>query len=123
MCIRDSVERYADAWESGDVDTVVSMLAEDAILAMPPRPSWFRGAEAARVFLAGGPLAPTHSRLVRPANANAQIAVGTYYVGWPGHPATVQSLHVLTLDLNGRIAEITAFVGTELAPFGVPASS
>jgi RNA polymerase sigma-70 factor (ECF subfamily) len=120
--VRQLVERYMDAWESGDVDTVVSMLAEDAILAMPPRPSWFRGVEAARVFLAGGPLAPTHSRLVRPAHANAQIAVGTYYIGWPGRPATVQSLHVLTLDLNGRVAEITAFVGAELAPFGVHAS-
>jgi RNA polymerase sigma-70 factor (ECF subfamily) len=121
--VRQLVERYMDAWESGDVDTVVSMLTEDAVLAMPPRPSWFRGPEAARVFLAGGPLAPTHSRLVRPAHANAQIAVGTCYVGWPGRPATVQSLHVLTLEESGRIAEITAFVGAELAPFGVNASS
>jgi RNA polymerase sigma-70 factor (ECF subfamily) len=120
--VRQLVERYMDAWESGDVDTVVSMLAEDAILAMPPRPTWFRGVEAARVFLAGGPLAPTHSRLVRPAYANAQIAVGAYYLGWPGQPATVQALQLLALDLNGRIAEITAFVGTELAPFGLRAS-
>src|SRR5262249_35136024 len=116
-------ERYTDAWESGDVDTVVSMLAEDAILAMPPRPSWFRGLEAARVFLARGPLASTHSRLLRPAYANGQLAGGTYYMGWPGQPETLQVLQLLTLDLNGRIAEITAFVGTELAPFGVPASS
>jgi RNA polymerase sigma-70 factor (ECF subfamily) len=121
--VRELVERYTDAWESGDVDTVVSMLADDAILAMPPRPSWFRGLEAARVFLAGGPLAPTHSRLVRPAHANGQIALGAYYVGWPGQPKILQVLQLLTLEVNGGIAEITAFVGTELAPFGVPASS
>jgi RNA polymerase sigma-70 factor (ECF subfamily) len=121
--VRELVEHYVDAWEAGDVDTVVSMLAEDAILAMPPRPSWFRGVEAARVFLAGGPLAPTHSRLVRPAHANGQIAVGAHYVGWPGQPKTLQVLQLLTLDPNGRIAEITAFVGTELAPFGIRASS
>ena len=121
--VRELVERYMDAWESGDVDAVVSMLAEDAILAMPPRPSWFRGLEAARVFLAGGPLAPTHSRRVRPAYANGQIAVGTYYLGLPGQLKTLQVLQLLTLDLNGRISEITAFVGTELAPFGIHASS
>jgi RNA polymerase sigma-70 factor (ECF subfamily) len=115
--VRKIVERWMDAWESGDVNTVVSMLAEDAILAMPPRPSWFRGLEAARVFLASGPLAPTHSRLVRPAYANGQIAVGVYFVGWPGQPETLQVLQLLTLDLNGRIAEITAFVDTELAQF------
>src|SRR6516162_5054279 len=115
--VRKIVERYMDAWESGDVDTVVSMLAEDAILAMPPRPSWFRGLEAARVFLAGGPLAPTHSRLVGPAYANGQIAIGCTFLGYPGEPEHLEVLQLLTLDLNGRIAEITAFVGTELAPF------
>jgi RNA polymerase sigma-70 factor (ECF subfamily) len=121
--VRKIVERYMDAWESGDVNTVVSMLAEDAILAMPPRPSWFRGLEAARVFLASGPLAPTHSRLVRPAYANGQIAIGCTFLGYPGEPEHLEVLQLLTLEVNGRIAEITAFVGTELAPFGIPASS
>jgi len=121
--VRQLVERYMDAWESGDVDTVVSMLAEDAILAMPPRPSWFRGLEAARVFLASGPLAPTHSRLVRAAYANGQIAIGCTFLGYPGEPEHLEVLQLLTLEVNGRIAEITAFVGAELAPFGVPASS
>jgi RNA polymerase sigma-70 factor (ECF subfamily) len=120
--VRELVERYMNAWECGDVDTVVSMLAEDAILAMPPRAAWFRGPEAARVFLAAGPLAPTHSRLVRPAYANGQLAVGTHYLGWPGEPKTLQVLQLLTLDPNGGIAELTAFVGTELEPFGLAAS-
>jgi hypothetical protein len=35
----------------------------------------------------------------------------------------LQVLQLLTLDLNGRIAEITAFVGTELGPFAGHASS
>ena len=121
--VREIAENYADAWERGDVDAIVSMLAEDAILAMPPRPSWYRGLEAARVFLARGPLAPTHSRRIRPAHANGQIAHGSTYLGWPGQPETLQVLQLLTLDTNGRIAEITAFVGTQLEPFGLPAGS
>jgi RNA polymerase sigma-70 factor (ECF subfamily) len=121
--VREIVERYVDAWERGNVDAIVSMLADDAILAMPPRPSWYRGLEAARVFLARGPLAPTHSRRLRPADANGQIAFGSIYVGYPGQPKLLQVLQLLTLDTSGRIAGITAFVGTELEPFGPAAAS
>src|SRR5262249_32318778 len=121
--VRQLVERYMDAWESGDVDTVVSMLAEDAILAMPPRPSWFRGVEAARVFLAGGPLAPTHSRVVAPAYANGQLAVGTHYIGWPGQPNSLQVPQLLTTHPNRRLPEVTAVWGTALPAFGMDASS
>jgi RNA polymerase sigma-70 factor (ECF subfamily) len=121
--VREIVERYMDAWERGDVDAIVAMLADDAILAMPPRPTWYRGLEAARVFLARGPLAPTHSRRLWPAHANGQLAVGSRYLEYPGHPAVLQVLQLLTLDTSGRIADITAFVGTELELFGVPALS
>jgi RNA polymerase sigma-70 factor (ECF subfamily) len=121
--VREIVEAYVDAWERGDVDTIVSMLAEDAILAMPPRPSWYLGLEAARVFLARGPLSHTHSRRVRLANANGQTAVGVVYFGYPNQPKPLQVLQLIKLDPSGRIVEITAFVGTELEPFGVPALS
>ena len=93
------------------------MLAEEAILAMPPRPSWYLGLDAAREFLARGPLAPTIARRGHPAQANGQLAVGIVYLGYPDEPETLPVLQLLTLDTNGRIAEITAFVGTELEPF------
>ena len=57
----------------------------------------------------------------RPAAANGQLAVGSYYEGWPERPEGLQVLQLLTLDTDGRIAEITAFIGTELGPF-VPAA-
>jgi RNA polymerase sigma-70 factor, ECF subfamily len=120
--VREIVERYVEAWERGDVKAIVSMLADDAILAMPPRPSWYRGLEAARVFLARGPLAPTHSRRLVPAHANGQIAVGSTYLGYPGQPRVLPVLQLLTLDADGRIAEITAFVGTELERFALAAA-
>jgi len=74
--VREIVATYVDAWERGDVDAVVSMLAEEAILAMPPRPSWYLGLDAARAFLARGPLAPIIARRARGAQANGQLAVG-----------------------------------------------
>ena len=115
--VREVVATYVDAWERGDVEAIVSMLAEEAIVAMPPRPSWYLGLDAARAFLARGPLAPTISRRARGAQANGQVAVGVVFFGYPHEPVTLQVLQLLTLDTNGRIAQITAFVGTELEPF------
>jgi RNA polymerase sigma-70 factor (ECF subfamily) len=115
--VSEIVERYMAAWEGGDVDAIVSLLAEDAVLAMPPRPSWYRGLEAARTFLARGPLAETRSRRVCVAHANGQIAIGSYYIGWPERPEGLEVLELLTLDSDGRITDVTAFIGTELAPF------
>jgi RNA polymerase sigma-70 factor (ECF subfamily) len=117
--VREIVETYVDAWERGDVDVVVSMLAEEAILAMPPRPSWYLGLDAARTFLARGPLAPTVSRRAYRAHANGQVAVGVVFFAYPGEPETLQVLQLLTLDTNGRIADVTAFIGTNLEPFGL----
>jgi RNA polymerase sigma-70 factor (ECF subfamily) len=70
--VREIVKIYVDAWERGDVDVIVSMLAKEAILAMPPRPSWYLGRDAARAFLARGPLAPRILRRGHPAHANGQ---------------------------------------------------
>src|SRR6202007_1670283 len=49
--LQELVEEYADAWERNDVDTVVSMLAEDASFTMPPMARWFQGREDIRGFL------------------------------------------------------------------------
>jgi RNA polymerase sigma-70 factor (ECF subfamily) len=93
--VRELVERYMHAWESGDVDQVVSMLAHDAILAMPPPPSWYREIEAARVFLARGPLAAGQSRRPHLTHANGQPAVASTYRRGDGRAINV--LQMLTL--------------------------
>ena len=57
--VREIVERYLDAWERNDVDTVMEILAEDASFTMPPLASWFGGEESIRIFLSGWPLSGT----------------------------------------------------------------
>src|SRR4051794_10925831 len=71
---RKLAARFADAVESGDVDGIVSLLTDDALLTMPPLPLEYQGHEAIAGFLSyredarGTPL-----RLV-PTWANAQPA-------------------------------------------------
>ena len=119
--LRDLVATYADAWERGDVDAIVAMLTEDATVAMPPQPSWYVGLAQARAFLARGPLARGPQRRASVAHANGQLAIGVHYTFSAADTAPRQVLDLLTLTNDGRIAAVTAFVGTELAPFGLTA--
>ena len=44
--LRRVVEDFIDAFERGDVDAILTLLAEDATFTMPPYSSWYRGREA-----------------------------------------------------------------------------
>jgi RNA polymerase sigma-70 factor (ECF subfamily) len=107
--LRQLVQRYVTAWERNDVDAVVAMLAEDAKLAMPPLPSWYRGREQVATFLRGGPLAGTTRWRLIPARANGQLAFGLY--AWDDKTQTFMPRAIDVLTLRGaQIQEITAFL-------------
>jgi RNA polymerase sigma-70 factor (ECF subfamily) len=120
-----------DAWERGDVDAVVSMLADDAILTMPPMPTWYSGIAAVRVFLEEFAFAQTWdgsqftegTRMVRlvPARASGQIAFGAYKLDDSTRTYRPYTLQVLFLR-GDRIQEIAGFVTPELfRHFDLPA--
>ena len=54
--VDDIVTRWTDAWQAGDVNAIVAMLAADARYSMPPLPQWYRGKDEIRAFLLRGPL-------------------------------------------------------------------
>jgi RNA polymerase sigma-70 factor, ECF subfamily len=111
--LRELVKRFTDAMQSGDVDAVVSLLAEDAAWSMPPLATWFRGPDV-RTFLADGPLNGQWSWRRLPAHANAQPAVAAYT--WVDEAGTHLpfALDVMTLE-GDRIKEITAFIARAMA--------
>ena len=114
--VRELVERYMDALESGDVEKIVGLLAEEAVWSMPPLPQWYRGEPAIRGFLHEGPLNQRWRHL--PTHANGQAAVGCYQLHKGVYIASV--IDVLTLD-GPRVAAVTAFIDPSLfARFGLP---
>jgi RNA polymerase sigma-70 factor (ECF subfamily) len=44
------LDRYVHAWKTADVEGLVALLKWDAIIAMPPSPSWYRGRKAIAAF-------------------------------------------------------------------------
>ena len=105
--LRRLVERYVDAWERGDVDAILALLAADANFTMPPLPTWYRGHEAIASFLTRFALQDRWRLL--PVRANGQVAFGCYAWDEDKRSYTALSLDVLTLD--GPLAtEVTSFV-------------
>ena len=120
--LSELVGGYVDAWERGDIEAVVALLAEDARITMPPIPSWFRGREAIAAFLAERPLRRRDRprRLVR-VRANGAPALGEYFWNEEKGRLVAHGITVLTFA-GAQIEEITAFLSPEaLARFGLPA--
>jgi RNA polymerase sigma-70 factor, ECF subfamily len=119
--LRAVVEEFVAAWERADVDAVVALLADDAVIAMPPRPTWFQGRDAVADFLEGWPLTGAEVRRLVPTRANGQLAFGDYVWDAEAGAFVPHALTVLTLR-GDRIAEITAFLEIEAVErFGLPA--
>ena len=118
--LRAIVERYVDAFERGDVDALVEMLAADGTFTMPPLPTWYRGRDAVAAFLKSHVLASENRWRLVPARANGQLAFGNYSWDAERQRFLPRSLSVLTLGAD-EITEMTTFIGLDvLADFGLP---
>jgi RNA polymerase sigma-70 factor (ECF subfamily) len=116
--LQAAVDRYRDAWERADVDAVKAMLAEDAFLAMPPRPTWYAGRDAIGVFLRRLPFRPERRERVVPTRANGQLAFAHYASVHDG-PFTLHAVGVVGFR-GAQIAELTYYRSPDvLARFGL----
>jgi RNA polymerase sigma-70 factor (TIGR02960 family) len=118
---RELLARFAAAFEAGDIDGVVELLTDDALLTMPPQPMEYQGHAAIGAFLADR-FATHAGRRVRlvATRANSQPAFG-HYIEDP-HAPIGRTFGVLVLTLEGdRIAALTRFGDTAILPhFGLP---
>ncbi len=112
--------RYAEAFERYDIESLISLLHEDATLSMPPYELWLRGhLDISRWFLGHG-IGCRGSRLV-PTMANGSPAFGQYRPSASDGSYEPWALQVIEVS-DGRIVAINSFLDTaRLFPiFGLP---
>ena len=107
--LREIVEQYADAWERNDVDTVVSMLADDAAFTMPPMARWFQGTDGIRGFLEKWSMLPEWGWQSIPTTANGQPALAFYSWDEEQQARVPFAINVLTFE-GEKIKEVDAFI-------------
>lgn len=117
---RALLARYVDAFESFDIDALVSLLHEEATLSMPPFELWLRGPADLRRWFLGTGSGCRGSRLT-PAMANGSPAFAQYRASGPAGSFEPWALQVIEIS-GGRITGINSFLDTErLFPlFGLP---
>jgi RNA polymerase sigma-70 factor, ECF subfamily len=116
---RELLGRYVDAFEHDDMDGLVALLQEDAVLRMPPQPSVL-GAAAVATFLRERAARGDLSRMrLTATRANGRPAVVVQRRSADGG---LEPHGVLVLEVGeGRIAGIDAFINPSLLPhFGFP---
>jgi L-ascorbate metabolism protein UlaG (beta-lactamase superfamily)/ketosteroid isomerase-like protein len=122
--ITDIVRQYTNALERGDADMLIRMLTEDASWSMPPIPTWFRGHQDIREWLARDPLTMRWKHL--PTRANGQLAVGCYILDEASGEYVAHAIDVLTLR-GAKISAVTAFLVAEaldpVAASGLPSGA
>ena len=115
---RELLTRYVDAFERYDINSLVTLLREDAVMSMPPYDFWLTGpAEMHKWFLGPG-FGCRGSRLVA-TEANGCAAFGAYRVDPEGGhmPFAIQVIEVS----GDRIIGHHNFVDPSLFPaFGLP---
>jgi RNA polymerase sigma-70 factor, ECF subfamily len=121
---REVVRRFMAAFDRSDLAAVAELLREDARGTMPPYPMWHDGRDAITTAMAFGfdPTSPGYMGRWRskPTGANLMPAVA-FYLQSPGETEyRAFGIDVLRIE-DGKIAEITAFVGDRwFARFGLP---
>jgi len=104
---RAVIRRYIEAFEAADVPALVRLLADDAVLEMPPVPLWFRGSRTygrfmERVFAMRGT-----GWGIRELTAGGQPALAAY-APQPDGGLRLHTLQVFTVT-GGRIAHNVVF--------------
>jgi RNA polymerase sigma-70 factor (ECF subfamily) len=110
--------KFARAYESGDVDSLVALLTADVRVTMPPIPLEYDGRDAVARFYASVLRQGRPYDLV-PTRANGQPAFGVYVRAPASGIRHGSGLYVLTLT-GGRIRAITRFDTGVLPRFGLP---
>jgi RNA polymerase sigma-70 factor (TIGR02960 family) len=111
--------RLTDALERADLDGLISLLAADVRVSMPPAMLEYRGVESARRLYAAATFRPGRRYRVVATRANGQPAFGVYLADPHGGVYHAYCLLVVTIA-GDRIAAIDSFISNVMPGFGLP---
>jgi len=115
------VAKLTRAYQSGDVETLIALLTNDACLAMPPMPLEYRGRDAVARFFASVAFRQGRRFDLVPTRANGQLGFGIYLRAPIGGVRHATGLDVMTLT-GEQVCAITHFETSVLSAFGLPRS-
>jgi RNA polymerase sigma-70 factor (TIGR02960 family) len=117
---REIVSRFATAVETGDIEAVVALLADDAWLTMPPEPYEYQGRAAIARFLDDRAHRRGANLKLIPTRANHQPAFGCYLPD--AHSPIAHAYGLMVLTLKGEHIMNISWFGDRavMAPFGLP---
>jgi RNA polymerase sigma-70 factor (ECF subfamily) len=114
---QELLTKYVAAFERYDIDSLVTLLKEDADFSMPPFPLWLRGPDEIHDFMLGQGAHCEGSRLLT-TSANGCPAVAIYHPADDGyHPWAIVIVETSSEGITG----LHHFIYPELfADFGLP---
>ena len=105
------LDQFVNAWESGDVHSLIRLLHEKATFAMPPMGVWYTGRKSIQRALQNLVFMPGMQWKLAPTSANGRPAFGIYR----GEGENYQAFGLLLPIFSGeKIVEVTAFLSPQL---------
>jgi RNA polymerase sigma-70 factor (ECF subfamily) len=116
---QELLDRYVDAFARYDIERLVELLHEDAVMSMPPYDFWLQGRELMGQWFGGPGIGCKDGRILPVGFANGCAAFGTYRID-PAGGYFPWSVQVIELD-GDRIVGHHNFLDTNLFEvFGLP---
>jgi RNA polymerase sigma-70 factor (ECF subfamily) len=115
---QELLARYVDAFERYDIESLVALLHEDAVMTMPPFNFWISGTDEMAKFFVGAGHECEGSRLIATA-ANGAYAYGSYK---PDPSGGFMPWAVQVIEVSGdHLVAHHNFIGPEMFElFGLP---
>jgi RNA polymerase sigma-70 factor (ECF subfamily) len=103
------MERFQKAWAAVDIPALTALLADDALLTMPPEAARFEGREQIGMFFATAPIEGNLDQIqLVPVRANGQPALAAYAQEHPDGDFRAYGVMVFAIE-GDRIAAIVGF--------------
>jgi RNA polymerase sigma-70 factor, ECF subfamily len=108
--LRELVAKYVDAWERCDVEAFAALLAEQTTFAMPPLSTWYATCDDVLDWARNYSINGAWRWKAIECRANGQPALAFYSWDEPRHAYLPFALNVLTLQEDGLVSDVTAFI-------------